>query len=152
MTVDEYRQRMIQTFHNADCNRLVPMCVLPNERGFEYLEWLLKNHYEKDPCEDYISRNEIMDLLQLVIEQGVSDIDGKHNISAETVLAVVKELPSVILKQKIESIPKTGHWVRVTDKAGHLVWECNKCGWQEIFHSNYCPDCGAKMVELQEGE
>ena len=39
---------------------------------------------------------------------------------------------------------KTGHWNRVTDKAGYLVWECN-CGWQQRFATNFCPDCGAKM-------
>ena len=38
-----------------------------------------------------------------------------------------------------------GHWIRVTDKAGHLVWECDKCGWQQRFNTNYCPDCGADM-------
>ena len=46
--------------------------------------------------------------------------------------------------------PKTGHWIRVTDKAGHLVWECDKCSWQQRYNTNFCPDCGAKMIESQE--
>lgn len=46
--------------------------------------------------------------------------------------------------------PKTGHWIRVTDKAGHLVWECDNCGWQQRFNTNFCPDCGCRMVEPQE--
>ena len=48
--------------------------------------------------------------------------------------------------------PKTGHWTRAIDKTGHLVWECDKCGWQQRFHTNYCPDCGIKMVEPQGSE
>jgi len=41
--------------------------------------------------------------------------------------------------------PKTGNWIRVTDNAGHLVWECDKCGWQQRYNTNFCPDCGADM-------
>ena len=50
----------------------------------------------------------------------------------------IKNAPPVTAKQK------TGHWNRVTDKAGHLVWECD-CGWQQRFATNFCPDCGIKM-------
>ena len=49
----------------------------------------------------------------------------------------------------VQPKPKTGHWIRVTDKTGHLVWECDKCNWQQRFNTNFCPDCGAKMVEPQ---
>lgn len=35
-----------------------------------------------------------------------------------------------------------GKWVRVVDKAGHWVWECD-CKWQQRFATNYCPDCGS---------
>ena len=52
MTVEEYRQRMIQAFHNTDCDELIAVCVLPTEKEFEHLEWLLKNHYKKEPCEE----------------------------------------------------------------------------------------------------
>lgn len=55
MTAEEYRQRMIQAFHNTDCDELIAICVLPTEKEFKYLEWLLKNHYKKDSCEDAIS-------------------------------------------------------------------------------------------------
>ena len=45
MTVDDYRDRMIEAFHNADCDELIALVVLPSEKEFEHLEWLLKNHY-----------------------------------------------------------------------------------------------------------
>lgn len=50
----------------------------------------------------------------------------------------VFDLPPVTPKR-----PK-GKWVRVVDKAGHWVWECD-CKWQQRFATNYCPNCGADM-------
>ena len=47
MTAEEYRQRMIQAFHNANTDELIALCVLPTEKEFEHLEWLLKNHYKQ---------------------------------------------------------------------------------------------------------
>ncbi len=58
MTAEEYRQRMIQAFHNADTDELIAVCVLPTEKEFEHLEWLLKNHYKKDPCEESEDKTE----------------------------------------------------------------------------------------------
>ena len=57
MTAEEYRQRMIQAFHNADTDELIAVCVLPTEKEFKHLEWLLKNHYEQELCEDAILRD-----------------------------------------------------------------------------------------------
>jgi len=55
-SAEEYRQRMLQAFHNADCDELIAIVCLPTEKEFEQLEWLLKTHYKKKPCEDTISR------------------------------------------------------------------------------------------------
>jgi hypothetical protein len=52
MTADEYRQRLIQAFRNAGCDELVAICVLPTEKEFEHLEWLLKNHYKQESSKD----------------------------------------------------------------------------------------------------
>ena len=38
-----------------------------------------------------------------------------------------------------------GKWIRVVDKAGHWVWECEDCKWQQRIATNFCPDCGAEM-------
>ena len=46
MSAEQYRQRMIQAFHNTDCDELIAICVLPTEKEFKHLEWLLKNHYK----------------------------------------------------------------------------------------------------------
>ena len=49
MTVEEYRQRMMDAFHNADCDELIALVVLPSEKEFEHLEWLLEKHYKAKP-------------------------------------------------------------------------------------------------------
>lgn len=49
MTVEEYRQRMMDAFHNADCSELIALVVLPTEKEFEHLEWLLEKHYKAKP-------------------------------------------------------------------------------------------------------
>lgn len=45
--------------------------------------------------------------------------------------------------------PKTGHWID-TDE-GFSPCECSECKLVEFKKSRYCPNCGAKMVETQEG-
>lgn len=58
MTVEEYRHRMMQVFHNVNCDELIALCVLPTEKEFEHLEWFLKNHYkQKEPCEEWLMQN-----------------------------------------------------------------------------------------------
>ena len=85
---------------------------------------------EQQPCEDCISREAVLDLCDS------KDPEYKVRYFKED----VECLPPVTPR------PKTGRWTRVTDKAGHLVWECD-CGWQQRFYTNFCPDCGIKMQE-----
>ena len=87
---------------------------------------------EQASCEDAISRAEALKYSHIEYDD---DGEGHRVVYAED----IEELPSVTPQ------PKTGHWNRVVDKAGHWVWECDKCGWQQRFNTNYCPDCGAKM-------
>ena len=99
---------------------------------------------EQEPCEDAISRRAVLDKKELVeLEDGQSF----YCISPEDVEA----LPPVTLQ------PKTGHWIIVEELHGE--WEgvkkyaCDKCGDKVgVFKSNYCPNCGAKMVDPQKSE
>jgi len=63
MTAEEYRQRMIQAFHNADTDELIAVCVLPTEKEFEHLEYFLKKHYKKASCADAVSRQAVVGYL-----------------------------------------------------------------------------------------
>ena len=90
-----------------------------------------------EPREDAISRQAALDYC---IRYGKSDTwDYLHN------------LPSV------EPVRKTGHWIGV-DEEPHEDWECDRCGHIEYADENtpdrfnYCPNCGALMIEPQESE
>ena len=57
-----------------------------------------------------------------------------------------------LLKQE----PKTGHWIEHPHEAGenweYSKYECSECHVWTEDDSDFCPDCGAKMVEPQESE
>lgn len=71
--------------------------------------------------------------------------------SGKKVIEHLEQMPSAQPK------PKTGHWIKVTNgRGGH---ECDLCheyapSYQsgEEHLTNYCPNCGAKMIEPQERE
>ena len=49
--------------------------------------------------------------------------------------------------QALEQEPRKGHWIDSSNG-----WMCSKCNKDNTFDTNYCPNCGAKMVEPQESE
>lgn len=162
MTAEEYRQRMIQAFHNADCGELIAVCVLPTEKEFEYLEWLLKNHYKKEPCEDAISRAMAKKIIKTYVEElDASDLDGKQYAirGAKTVGMLILDLPSVSVAENVGRWEKTDY--RRIDQTGEVYIDgeglrcsnCAHCFKEELlWKNNYCPNCGARMNEPQESE
>lgn len=142
MTVEEYRQRMIQTFHNADCDELIAICSLPTEKEFEHLEWLLKNHYKKEHCSDAISRQAVLALAKEECDTAI--------IPYKRFVKDINALPPVTPQ------PKTGRWIsghKETGALGITYTEkiCSNCGWSHslVIPKNYCPNCGIKM-EVEE--
>lgn len=55
--------------------------------------------------------------------------------------------------QKIE--PQTGHWKRISmDKYSEhskYWYRCDRCGKDNLGNTDWCPNCGAKMVEHRKG-
>ena len=98
----------------------------------------------QEPSGDLISRQAVFDAIEDDNRNGmwscfVSDDD------AQKFKTVIKELPSV--KQE----PKTGHWISHYDEDAKEGWyECDRCHTERAFNTDYCPDCGAKMVDPQE--
>jgi len=139
MTVDEYRQRMIQAFHNADCDELIAICVLPTEKEFKHLEWLLKNHYKQEPCEDCISR-------QAVLETQAKYAEHMGATKFWQMRDEIRSLPSVTPQ------PKVGRWILVDD-CERFIAKCSECGRTEdsrmIYKYPFC-HCGARMKEVEE--
>ena len=158
MTAEEYRQRMIQAFRNADCDELIAICVLPTEKEFEHLEWLLKNHYKKEPCEDAISKQAAQAEIKAICNKyklSYEDGEGKDvtECSAYALGHAFDALPSVTLHQN------TGRWIKEISLHGWdgNSYQCSVCGRsihldteiETLDDYPYC-HCGSKMKEVQE--
>lgn len=102
----------------------------------------LKDHWQQEmdivcgvkPCEDAVSRQAVLTIASL------------HTLTIDESVEAIKRLPSVQPKAK------TGWHI------AHGIYEdrfwCS-CGYIKIIDSdtskwNYCPNCGARMVEPQE--
>ena len=105
-------------------------------------EWLkdYKRLKEQQSCDDCISRQAVLDMQYR--------IDDSATLSSRDVVNVddIEDLPSVTPQ------PKMGHWIRVDkDKL-----RCSEC---EVIHLiaqypngkvDWCPNCGAKMQEVED--
>ena len=100
---------------------------------------------EQESCENCISR-------QAVLEQ-------TYNWSKDEFLRVTN--PFDYLHKRINSLPsvtpaeKVGYWTKDVNDARDLFdtirFYCSACGdWQGHGPCKYCPNCGAKMQEVEE--
>lgn len=85
------------------------------------------------------------ELKETIIE--LRDNDG--TCTQQEICNFLVNYMNILEKQRQKQ--KTGYWIRVTDIMGHLAWECDRCGWQQRFSSNYCLHCGCRMTAA-EGE
>ena len=153
MTVEEYRERMIQAFHNAGTDELIAICTLPTEKEFKHLEWLLKTHYKKKSCDDVVSRKELLkiyedrflELQRLKHSKDNKDIEDRQ-MGVNYCINILKELPSVTPQ------PKRGLWITLKDKYGDVVEAvCQNCGENGNHKWAFCPNCGVKMERRIDG-
>ena len=108
---------------------------------------------EQEPC-DAVSRESVIDRINLFYHS--TSEEGKKALEADSLIDDINNLPSVHPECTEDYCPaafapkqRTGRWIRVTDEAGHFLgWECNKCSLQQRFNTEFCPDCGAKMQEV----
>lgn len=97
---------------------------------------------EQERCEDAISRQAVLDMLE--------DINGETEgvgFYYEHYVEYIKNLPSVTPEEKI------GHWIKIKNSRGTTVaLRCSCCGNspKRGISSDYCPNCGAKMKEVDE--
>ena len=99
---------------------------------------IIDKYAKQEPCDDVVSRQAVNEIVN----------DIRDYISIEGYLAIIermKKLPSVM--------QKSGKWIGVNPMVDTLM--CSECGENIIsadFKSNYCPNCGARMVESRESE
>lgn len=93
---------------------------------------------EQEPCEDAISRQAVIDAM---CEASIPTVyKGKPSFIIDYV-GVIETVPSV------KPQPKVVRWL---DEFGGC--ECSECGCLEAGHSDYCPNCGAKMEDMTNGD
>ena len=107
---------------------------------------------EQEPSGDVISRQ--------AVEDAIYDYSRSCDVNYAQIMEYIDKLPPVNPQE-----PKTGHWEWVqydyNPKLGN--WHCSECrcivvecvdkeekGGIPLY--KYCPQCGAKMVEPQEGD
>ena len=105
---------------------------------------------EQQPCEDW---NAVLDELKRIGRNAFKDDTDYDNL-----FNFISGLPNV--KQE----PKIGHWIEgQTDNSNIHNILCSCCceGYPSKGHANsqytrekfkYCPNCGARMIALQESE
>ena len=93
------------------------------------------NALDQEPCDDCISRKEVIKLMEWGWKKGIFPI---YQIIA---------LPSVTPAEN----EKVGQWVFVKGYEG-ILYECTVCKNKNTHTTvrwNYCPNCGAKMQEVK---
>jgi len=103
-------------------------------------EWLkqLKRLKEQEPCEDAVSRVDLIDKLETVDKRYGSDFYWE-------VRKIVDNLPSVT------PVQKTGKWLNKNTNGHYFYGKCSKCGQEFCVDTwytqnmNYCPNCGERM-------
>ena len=94
----------------------------------EVLEHL--EEIEQEPCEDAISRQAALDT-----EYQIKETNGIEYVMLSEVQMKIRKLPPI-------NPTKTAHWKHN---------KCDVCGASRPpLFDNYCPNCGAKMIVLQE--
>lgn len=107
-------------------------------------ECMWKSKYEKQPCDDCISREAVDEYITNLLSGYLYD---EERTRLEELTAYIWELPSV------QPTRTTGKWivcdvVKFGDFVGTEKYECSKCHHRVgAFKSNFCPNCGARMEE-----
>lgn len=147
--VAEDEERNAGWFYDKESANYKKKCVKCAEEHRQLVEWL-KNYkwlLTQGPCEDAISRQSAIflanDLKQdLPDDEHLADIVMAHNEGVSEYQTQLSLLPPVNPQSK------TGHWID-TDE-GFSPCKCSECETVEFKKSKYCPNCGAKMQEIEE--
>ncbi len=123
--------------------------LIPSEE-YDEVEEIMKA-LEQEPCKDAISRQTAIEAFGLSEKSRKygGDHSGYDTLMKYEIQDILEDLPPVTPQQK------TGYWIY--DDECHEHGHCSECGYGSIdlvggeIH-NFCSNCGAKMIGLQENE
>ena len=94
-----------------------------------------------------MTREEAIHIVDIAFDVPVAIRKADENRTYhEEEIRKAKEMAIKALEQE----PKTGHWIRMK---AYEKWGCSECSTVFRFtfkEHDYCPNCGAKMVNPQE--
>ena len=93
---------------------------------------------EQQPCDDVVSRQAV---IRTIYDR---KSDFKNDFAQGFFADRIRDLPSVTQE------PKTGHWI--FDEILDMHYYCSECMSMGVDYWDYCPNCGARMVEPQESK
>ena len=124
--------KKLKSFHNGSFGADI-------ERAIQALE--------QEPCEDCVSRNDVVKAISDWIIEGEYDYTNATNYLVRR----INYLPSVTPK------PKTGEWIDKGYDIGNCWATCSECdgdargyakdtGWgHDYYFPKFCPHCGTRM-------
>ena len=99
---------------------------------------------EQEPCNDTISRQEVLDMCKKEIDHISKNWQNYHSPSEAKsgfsyIATNICDMPPVTPQ------PKTGRWMH--PYKSDIACECSECHIQMPItnYFNYCPNCGARM-------
>jgi hypothetical protein len=134
---------------------------MPSDKCSDWIESLMAGvkALEQEPCEDAISRQAVLEAIDVkawefcdyLISKNRNDEQKPVSLFADNLRECIsEELPPVTPAEKV------GRWKRVSmDKyVQHAMayYRCSECGGDIIGEHNYCPNCGAKMQEVEDDD
>ena len=103
---------------------------------------------EQEPCEDAISRQKAIDAIDALYLDGDSSASYRASSEGDALIGKYQAITALDDLPPITPQPKTGHWI-IHPKGiyAHLV--CDKCLSHAPYdcRTNYCPNCGRRMIE-----
>lgn len=111
---------------------------------------------ELKPCEECISREEAKKLIQGKIDDIPKNKDGTYgSMFGQYVNGLYCAKTAISYMSSVVPQTKRGNWIETKDECEGVnfydfSFECSKCGKEQSFRSNYCPNCGADMRESEE--
>lgn len=108
-----------------------------------------------EPCEDAISREEVLKAFVELPHEYKTTEQRARTGGIAACQAIVSDLPSVTPKQKMGRWIESDALLMATNEDGCMKFpakECSVCHKPHIkaYWMDYCPNCGAKMVESED--